>query len=137
MENRISRRRMLRRIGAGAAVAWSAPVLSSLRTPAFAQGYPPRCPAGCPACPPVGCGTGPSGDCLCFPPTDGSECFCTFPRACDAAGGCRTDAQCPSGFKCVFSCCPQTITAPGTCAQPCEFAGRTAAPAAGELTQAG
>jgi hypothetical protein len=35
----ISRRAMLKRIGAGAAIAWSAPVLSSFRTPAFAQ-YP-------------------------------------------------------------------------------------------------
>jgi hypothetical protein len=32
----ISRRRMLKRIGAGAAVAWTAPVLTSIRTPAFA-----------------------------------------------------------------------------------------------------
>lgn len=33
----ISRRTMLKRLGAGAAVAWSVPVLTSLRTPAFAQ----------------------------------------------------------------------------------------------------
>ncbi len=32
----ISRRRMLKRIGAGAAIAWSAPVLTSFRAPAFA-----------------------------------------------------------------------------------------------------
>jgi hypothetical protein len=43
LQNPISRRRMLKRIGAGAAIAWSAPVLSSLRTPAFAQPYPARC----------------------------------------------------------------------------------------------
>jgi hypothetical protein len=36
----VSRRAMLKRIGAGAAVAWSAPVITSIRTPAFAQ-YPP------------------------------------------------------------------------------------------------
>jgi hypothetical protein len=35
----VSRRAMLKRIGAGAAVAWSAPVITSIRTPAFAQ-YP-------------------------------------------------------------------------------------------------
>lgn len=35
----ISRRRMLKRIGAGAAVAWTAPILTSVRVPAFAQ-YP-------------------------------------------------------------------------------------------------
>jgi hypothetical protein len=36
----ISRRRMLRRIGAGAAVAWTVPVLTSIRTPAFAATAP-------------------------------------------------------------------------------------------------
>jgi CHRD domain-containing protein len=33
----ISRRRMLRRIGAGVAVAWTAPILTSVRVPAYAQ----------------------------------------------------------------------------------------------------
>ncbi|MGH2557363.1 MAG: CHRD domain-containing protein [Actinomycetota bacterium] len=33
----ISRRRMLKRVGAGAAVAWTAPILMSVRVPAFAQ----------------------------------------------------------------------------------------------------
>jgi CHRD domain-containing protein len=36
----VSRRRMLKRIGAGAAVAWTAPILTSVRTPAFAQASP-------------------------------------------------------------------------------------------------
>jgi hypothetical protein len=35
--NAISRRRLIKRLGAGAAVAWSAPVLLSVRTPAFSQ----------------------------------------------------------------------------------------------------
>jgi len=38
--NAISRRRMIKRIGAGAAVAWTAPVLMSVRVPAFAQSPP-------------------------------------------------------------------------------------------------
>jgi hypothetical protein len=38
----ISRRRMIKRIGAGAAVAWTAPVLMSVRVPAFAQSPPCR-----------------------------------------------------------------------------------------------
>ena len=33
----ISRRRMLKRIGIVSAVAWTTPVVTSLRTPAFAQ----------------------------------------------------------------------------------------------------
>jgi hypothetical protein len=39
----ISRRKMLKRIGAGAAVAWTAPILTSVQTPAFAQGYDGTC----------------------------------------------------------------------------------------------
>jgi CHRD domain len=35
--NAISRRRLIKRIGAGAAVAWTAPVLLSIKVPAFAQ----------------------------------------------------------------------------------------------------
>jgi hypothetical protein len=43
-ENRegISRRRLLKGLGAGTAVAWSAPVLMSIKSPAFAQATP-RC----------------------------------------------------------------------------------------------
>jgi CHRD domain-containing protein len=36
----ISRRRMLKRIGAGAAIAWTAPIITSVRVPAFAQASP-------------------------------------------------------------------------------------------------
>ena len=36
MKDPISRRVMLKRIGAGAAVAWTVPVLTTIRTPAFA-----------------------------------------------------------------------------------------------------
>ena len=35
--NRISRRTVLKRVGAGAAIAWTAPVIASIRVPAFAQ----------------------------------------------------------------------------------------------------
>jgi len=37
----ISRRRMLKRIGVGAAIAWTAPVLTSIHTPAFAASLGP------------------------------------------------------------------------------------------------
>jgi hypothetical protein len=39
----ISRRRMLRRLGAGVAVAWTAPILTSVRVPAYAQTTPGSC----------------------------------------------------------------------------------------------
>ena len=81
----VSRRRMLKRIGAGAAVAWSAPILTSMRVPAFAQyggncdpakqfcGPPdPRCGVPGVACPlPNGCAVGActlqlDNSCLCW-----------------------------------------------------------------------
>jgi hypothetical protein len=44
--NRINRREALKRAAIATGVAWSAPVLISLRTPAFAQ-YGPPCEEGC------------------------------------------------------------------------------------------
>lgn len=86
----ISRRKMLKRIGTGAAITWSAPVLTSIRTPAFAQSPPPEtCPEfGCPGerfqpCTenPGGCTTG-----LCTPPIgEPYSCF----QGEDTEGGCH------------------------------------------------
>lgn len=120
MESRISRRRMLKRIGAGAAVAWSAPVLSSLRTPAFAQ-YPPVCREPCEfTCggtvqecgPGIGgfgclCDHDVGGDCVCI-----NDAFCTDLLACTTQGDCVAAG---AGFRCIPStCCPTAV-----CAPPC------------------
>jgi len=126
LENRISRRRMLKRVGAGAAIAWSAPILSSLRTPAFAN-YVDRCPETCQACPPEGCGSDERGDCFCFPtcnnppgqPCGEGPCVCVSPRFCNAVGLCNTDAECPDGEVCIASCCPRTTAFAGTCGLRC------------------
>jgi hypothetical protein len=98
----ISRRSMLKRIGAGAAIAWSAPVLTSIRTPAFAQ-YG-ECAQGCPTCqfgPPC-------RGCACVGVPD--ECFCSGVGICTFdAPICRQDSDCdafcgPGGVcaECVF-----------------------------------
>ena len=107
----VSRRRMLKRIGAGAAVAWSAPILTSIRVPAFAQS--PQCPGRDWNC---GdeiqiCGSGP-GDtiCVCDVNTEGdticwNDYFCDDPRAI----ACSTSADCGSEFPhCASTCCGQT-----------------------------
>ena len=39
----LSRRRMLKRLGTGVAVAWTAPILTSVRVPAYAQTTPGSC----------------------------------------------------------------------------------------------
>jgi hypothetical protein len=110
----ISRRSMLKRVGAGAAVAWSAPILTSLRAPAFAQGTP-VCEPGCPACQ---FGLPCSQNCACVGvPVD---CFCSGLGTCFTEGDpiCRQDSDCdpfcgpggrcaPCGFipECVETSC--------------------------------
>jgi hypothetical protein len=119
----ISRRRMLKRIGGGMAIAWTAPVLTSMRTPAFAQSpgcevfscaQQQRCGAtpGCPANPP-GCSIGG-----CFQLKDRS-CACTDNAFC---GACSSDADC-AGFGPGFRCAPinPDCLCPGdtACVLPC------------------
>jgi hypothetical protein len=126
----ISRRKMLKRLGAGAAVAWSAPVLTSLRTPAFAQ-YPARCapigaicgprdPAcggasGCPEC------VGTQGFCVAL---DDGSCFCAQGGACNFLPGepiCQTDSDCAEfgqGTRCAPTSCDE-CAGNRACVQPC------------------
>jgi hypothetical protein len=113
----ISRRRMLKRIGAGAAIAWSAPILTSIRTPAFAQygGSPCNpgqvCTPDCDVIRPC-----QSGNCACFRNVDTSECHCgdLLDGLCASFPPCVTGADCPAGLTCVASCCPT-----GICMAPC------------------
>jgi hypothetical protein len=121
---RISRRRMLKRLGAGAAVAWSAPILTSLRTPAFAQ-YGARCAptnafcgntdpecGGTSGCPDTGgrCAVADDGSCVCWctavcqsvDPICESDTDCTqfgagkcAPTTCDICAGNKT---------CLYTC---------------------------------
>jgi hypothetical protein len=92
----ISRRRILKRIGVGAAVAWSAPILTSIKVPAFAQSFGP-CREDCP---PFDC-ENPEycfGGCRCYPPRNGGPCVCGSAGVCGDPGHsdpvCSTDADC-------------------------------------------
>jgi hypothetical protein len=100
----VSRRSALKRIGAGAAVAWTAPVLMSVRTPAFAQ--TPTCtPGACPECQ-FGLQCGQNCACVGIP----VECFCSDIGTCYFdAPVCETDADCTD------------ITGPGSRCAPCVF----------------
>ncbi len=109
----ISRRRVLKRIGAGAAVAWTAPILISIRTPAFAQPYgivpcdpgqlcTPDCDVQRPCMQPKRC--------LCFRDVDTSACVCVREGAfCETFTPCASGADCPSNEVCVATCCPTGI----------------------------
>jgi hypothetical protein len=114
----ISRRKMLKRIGAGAAIAWSAPVLTSIRTPAFAQSAPGE---GCGDCGPlVPCGAG--GTCGCFPSLPSRACHCgeLFSGACADFAKCNPDGSgCPAGTACVTTCCDQQFGEPPVCMPDC------------------
>jgi hypothetical protein len=71
----VSRRRMLGRIGATSALVWSAPALTSIASPAWAQGSPPpgACEAGNPFCG----NSGPLCDGTCQPGVTCGRCVLT------------------------------------------------------------
>jgi hypothetical protein len=123
----ISRRRMLKRIGAGAAVAWSAPILTSIKTPAFAQNEPPPCPCdiNMPCNFAIDCNDS-GGLCNCWVLTDRSDCWCGPFDACANHAPCSSNADCASGERCIENCC-------GTlCYAPCDVgSGRRAPKGAG------
>jgi hypothetical protein len=107
----ISRRRMIKRIGAGAAIAWSAPILTSVRTPAFAQS-PTGCDredgCGCsdPCNVPIPCNN--RSDCNCWVRSSSSQCICQFfVASCGDFGLCPggSDSECAEGMCCVNTCC--------------------------------
>jgi hypothetical protein len=130
----ISRRRMLKRVGAGAAIAWSAPILTSLKTPAFAQGYDSSCDPG-QVCTPDCDVLRPcqSGNCGCFRNVDNNSCHCGDLRdgLCASFPPCVTGADCAAGEVCAASCCPT-----GICMTACGAGGQWARrKAAGRLTK--
>lgn len=129
-EDGISRRRMLKRIGAGAAVVWSAPILTSIRAPALAQVTEPSpiCdfPEICDPCPFRDPCLGENEACQCWmtSPDNGSRCMClAFVESCGDTPLCpngQSDCdQIPGPWWCVQSCCGQ-FCAPLCCWPDCE-----------------
>jgi hypothetical protein len=110
----ISRRRMIKRIGAGAAIAWTAPILTSVRTPAFAA--TPTCVTGDCACGdpcnvPIPCHD--RTDCNCWVHASSRSCTCLFfVQSCGDFGLCPggADSECGAGLCCVDTCCGFTCT---------------------------
>jgi hypothetical protein len=127
--NRISRRRMLKRIGAAGAVAWSAPILSSVRTPAFAQYGPPPQPqcAGATCLTFAQCSlTNP--DCVCVTTGTGTGTCVPGSTQCAPLSDCGPGNTCPPGFFCaVETCCGRPVCAPVDLAAQCPSAGGRAA----------
>jgi hypothetical protein len=107
--NSVSRRTMLKRIGAAGAIAWVTPVISSLTTPAYAatsglcaHGY--TCGGELLSC--------DGESCNCFSTAGGPACTGGATSFCDAFQSCESEA-CPSGTACVIdSCCPNPVCLP-------------------------
>lgn len=111
----ISRRRMIKRIGAGAAIAWSAPVLTSINTPAFASHeacvVEETCGCSSPCNVPIPC-LGRS-DCNCWVHASSRSCTCLhFTFSCGEFGLCPggQDSECGAGLCCIDTCCGFTCT---------------------------
>jgi len=122
--NEISRRRMLKRIGAGTAIAWAAPVLTSLRMPAFAQATSGACVAPCPGRANCGVGAdcGPATNtCHCSDTVAGpNDCFCFNNERCGDATSCTTTAECQGIFGPGWVCLSATNGCHASvCAAPC------------------
>ncbi len=119
----LSRRELLKRMAAGSAIAWTAPVVSSFNTPAFAGVVSPI-PTG----PCVECEVGDFGSIVCGAGCtcqeivrDGvgtGECFCHQVISCGdpRVVPCASDADCTEpGWRCTSNGC----FADGGCVPPC------------------
>ena len=118
----VSRRDALKKIGIGAGIAWSAPVVLSFYNAAgAATGTPDNSTTTVETAPPFhpectgavcheydpGCSS-KNADCICVSTPDPSVSFCV-PGAtrCDVGPLCAPDFSCPPGMFCaVNTCCP-------------------------------
>ena len=115
MTDGISRRKMLKRIGAGAAVAWTAPILTSIKTPAFAATPTSTCDGcdlGSPCAPAIDCHNS-GGSCNCWVNSSHTACFCGPLVACSTLTPCGPGDTCAPGQTCVENCCGKL------CYDPC------------------
>jgi hypothetical protein len=116
-ERKVSRRDVLKRIGAGALVAWTAPIVTSIGARAFAS-RPARKACEDKTCGPDPCFdqsvcASPQSGCTCLATTDG-PCYCHQGSSCDALTPCTNRHECPPGWACAASCCEGTL-----CVPPC------------------
>jgi hypothetical protein len=93
----ISRRSALKRIGTGAAIVWTAPVLMSINSSASAASVV----SGLGCTPGEFCGKG--DPCRCYEIVEGGT-ICSPGRRCTCGSNCTTSADCPGNNKvCVIN----------------------------------
>ena len=129
-EKRISRRELLRNIGIAGAVAWAAPVLTSLPASAAAdkkckakkakklcKGIVGNCTNGFTQC--GTCSSDVGDGSYCFTSTDGNN-YCAEDVFCSEAAPCSTNADCGKGGVCVTANgCTGCGTSTGVCSTAC------------------
>jgi len=117
--SKITRRRLIKRLGVGTAVAWLTPVVTSLGS---------RAEAGCCQCVEGGCscdwtcggtlyqcgvGCGPFSAAYCSRDVD-QNCFCWEDSYCAQSSDCTVNADCPPGYACIpNTCCGTPKCLPG------------------------
>jgi hypothetical protein len=115
----ISRRTALKRIGAGTAIAWSAPVLLSARAAAGAGSPGTECQKDAPCSNTSICNE--ELQCRCHFTIEGGT-FCDFGwQFCGTGAVCTSTAECPPGTACLVSCC--TAGGFGECIPACGAGG--------------
>ncbi len=108
-----SRRNLLKKIGAGGALVWTAPMIASASP---VQGLSP-CAADDWNCgdPIVQCDDPepPKGGfiCVCDIDVEGNP-FCWNDAFCDQLPLCGSSAECPPGWRCVTTCCGVNCSPP-------------------------
>jgi hypothetical protein len=126
-----SRRDALRRLGLMAGVAWSAPVVLSVASPAAAAGTPApgTTTSTSTTLPPAECVGGTcqefpqcssNADCVCAITADGGTLCLPGSVGCNSLDVCGPNLDCPPGFTCVIeSCCAGPVCVPLSVAEEC------------------
>ena len=112
--NGMDRRRMLKQVGLGAAIVWTAPVISSIESRAAAASAPgggtckrvsccdgTNNPVGCAGTPADICAGPTLGQCFCGQATEG-QCVCLLDTS--DFSSCTSSADCGPGRACVDTC---------------------------------
>ena len=101
IDERVSRRRLLKRAGVGVAAVGAGSMLTA--GPAFAAGACHDCACG-PCDGQVPCQPTHHASGWCVPTTEGC-CFCHEGSSCACLDDCTTSGDCPPGWACALSCC--------------------------------
>jgi hypothetical protein len=135
-DERVSRRRLLKRAGLGAAAFGAGSMLTAQSATAVPHHGDQACidAGGCGVCGgQLECG---GFGCYCITTVD-SCCFCAFGFVtCASLQPCHHSSDCPPGWACLRSCCDQFGFGP-LCVPPCSFGENAIAATEGPMVSGG